>query len=55
MAARLHKSPKTITNQLTTIYSKLESAFGLQTDVGVKREFVRQELGPYLATFTPQT
>jgi DNA-binding CsgD family transcriptional regulator len=49
MAARLHKSPKTITNQLTTIYSKLESAFGLQPDTGVKREFLRQELGPYLA------
>ena len=55
MAARLHKSPKTITNQLTTIYSKLESAFGLQPDRGVKREFLRQELGPYLAALAPQT
>lgn len=54
MATRLHKSPKTITNQLTTIYSKLESAFGLQPDRGVKREFLRQELGPYLAAQVPQ-
>lgn len=54
MATRLHKSPKTITNQLTTIYSKLESAFGLQADIGVKREFLRQELGPYLAAVMPQ-
>src|SRR5690606_39893635 len=48
MAARLHKSPKTVTNQLTTIYSKLESVFGLQCDVGIKREFLRSELGTYL-------
>ena len=46
-AARLHKSPKTITNQLNSIYSKLESVFGLQPDVGVKREFLRRELRPY--------
>lgn len=45
IAARLHKSPKTITNQLNTIYSKLENYFGLQPDVGVKREFLRQTLG----------
>lgn len=55
MAARLHKSPKTLTNQLTTIYSKLESAFGLQTDIGVKREFLRQELGPYLVPAAPNS
>lgn len=54
MAARLHKSPKTIANQLTTIYSKLESAFGLQPEIGVKREFLRQELGPYLAALATQ-
>ena len=48
MAARLHKSPKTITNQLNSIYSKLESAFGLLPDRGVKREFLRRELAPYL-------
>lgn len=47
IARRLHKSPKTITNQLTQIYSKLESHFGLQPDVGVKREFLRQELAGY--------
>lgn len=55
LAARLHKSPKTITNQLTTIYSKLESTFGLQADIGVKREFLRQELSPYLAPVTPNS
>lgn len=47
IAARLHKSPKTVTNQLNTIYSKLESAFGLQPDIGVKREFLRRALGAY--------
>lgn len=45
MAARLHKAPKTVTNQLTSIYAKLEAVFGLQADVGVKREFLRRELG----------
>lgn len=44
IAAQLHKSPKTVTNQLNTIYSKLESYFGLQPDVGVKREFLRRAL-----------
>lgn len=47
IGARLHKSPKTVTNQLNTIYSKLESFFGLQPDVGVKREFLRRELGDF--------
>lgn len=45
IAAQLHKSPKTVTNQLNVIYSKLESEFGLQPDVGVKREFLRRALG----------
>jgi DNA-binding CsgD family transcriptional regulator len=45
IAARLHKSPKTVTNQLNTIYSKLENTFGLSPDVGVKREFLRRVLG----------
>lgn len=48
IAARLHKAPKTVTNQLNTIYSKLESFFGLQADVGVKREFLRREVGAWL-------
>lgn len=47
IAARLHKSPKTVTNQLNSVYSKLESWFGLQPDVGLKREFLRKELGGY--------
>jgi CRISPR-associated protein Csx14 len=42
VATRLVKSPKTVTNQLNTIYSKLESTFGLSPDVGVKREFLRK-------------
>lgn len=45
IAAQLYKSPKTVTNQLNTIYSKLESYFGLQPDLGVKREFLRRALG----------
>ena len=49
IAARLSKTPKTVTNQLNSIYSKLESAFGLQPDVGLKREFLRRELGAYFA------
>jgi len=49
LAARLHKSPKTVTNQLNSIYSKVESYFGLQPDVGVKREFLRKELGGWFA------
>jgi DNA-binding CsgD family transcriptional regulator len=49
LAQRLHKSPKTITNQLSSIYSKIESVFGLQPDRGVKREFLRRELAPYFA------
>jgi len=44
IAIQLHKSPKTVTNQLNTIYSKLESYFGLQPDLGVKREFLRRAL-----------
>ncbi len=44
-ARRLGKRRKTVTNQLTTIYSKLESYFGLTPDVGTKREFLRRELG----------
>lgn len=49
LAARLHKRPKTVTNQLNSIYSKLESYFGLQPDVGVKREFLRRELDGWFA------
>lgn len=45
MAQRLHKSAKTVTNQLNSIYSKLENSFGLSPDVGLKREFLRRELG----------
>lgn len=52
IAAVLHKSPKTITNQLNTIYSKLETAFNLQPDKGTKREFLRQILGEYFNTQT---
>ena len=47
VAARLHKSPKTVTNQLNSIYGKLENVFGLQPDKGVKREFLRRELNVY--------
>ncbi|MFZ1754212.1 MAG: CRISPR-associated ring nuclease [Caldilineaceae bacterium] len=50
IAARLGKSPKTVTNQLTSIYAKLEAIFGLQADVGVKREFLRRELGGYFGS-----
>lgn len=50
IAARLHKSPKTVTNQLTSIYAKLEAFFGLQADVGMKREFLRRELGGYFGS-----
>lgn len=42
IAARLGKQRKTVTNQLTVIYSKLESFFGLTPDVGTKREFLRR-------------
>lgn len=42
LAEQLHKSPKTVTNQLTVIYNKLEAEFGLEPDVGVKREFLRK-------------
>jgi DNA-binding CsgD family transcriptional regulator len=45
MAQRLHKTAKTVTNQLNSIYSKLESTFGLSPDLGLKREFLRRELG----------
>lgn len=47
MAVRLNKKPKTVTNQLNSIYAKLEAAFGLQPDKGVKREFLRKQLGSY--------
>lgn len=50
LAARLHKQPKTVTNQLNSIYSKAESTFGLQPDKGVKREFLRSQLLPYFAS-----
>jgi CRISPR-associated protein Csx14 len=45
IAARLHKSPKTVTNQLSAVYEKLEAEFGLEPDVGVKREFLRRVVG----------
>jgi len=47
MAQRLNKKPKTVTNQLNSIYAKLEATFGLQPDKGVKREFLRKQLGSY--------
>ena len=50
-ARRLGKHKKTVTNQLTTIYSKLESYFGLTPDVGTKREFLRRELGAWFEEF----
>lgn len=50
IAARLGKAPKTVTNQLTSIYAKLEAVFGLQADVGVKREFLRRELGGWFGS-----
>lgn len=53
MAARLHKSPKTIANQLNSIYSKLEAAFALQPDRHVKREFLRREIAPYFLPAGP--
>jgi CRISPR-associated protein Csx14 len=45
IAARLGKRRKTVTNQLTVIYSKLESFFGLTPDMGTKREFLRWVVG----------
>ncbi|MEZ4705629.1 MAG: CRISPR-associated ring nuclease [Caldilineaceae bacterium] len=50
LAGRLNKKPKTVTNQLNSIYSKAESTFGLQPDKGVKREFLRSQLLPYFAS-----
>ncbi|MBV7331747.1 LuxR C-terminal-related transcriptional regulator [Chloroflexi bacterium TSY] len=47
VASRLHKSPKTVTNQLNTIYSKLEAEFDLHPDHSIKREFLRRELRNY--------
>jgi CRISPR-associated protein Csx14 len=47
VAARLHKSPKTTTNQLNAVYSKMESYFGLQPQAGLKREFLRYLLAEY--------
>lgn len=49
-AQRLNKQPKTLTNQLSVIYSKLETYFGLQPEVGVKREFLRRELAAYFGS-----
>ena len=50
-AHRLGKHKKTVTNQLTTIYSKLESYFGLTPDTGTKREFLRQALAGWFGEF----
>lgn len=47
MAEHLGKSPKTIANQLNSVYNKLESTFGLQPERSVKREFLRRELAAY--------
>lgn len=52
IAQRLYKSPKTVTNQLTSIYHKLESRFGLDPDQALKREFLRRELRPLLDDLT---
>ncbi|MEM7538991.1 MAG: CRISPR-associated ring nuclease [Chloroflexota bacterium] len=45
IAKRLGKKPKTVSNQLNQIYSKLESRFGVQPDKGVKREVLREIMG----------
>lgn len=47
LAERLHKSPKTVQNQLNQIYAKMEAAFGLLPDRSVKREVLRRELAPW--------
>lgn len=49
LARRLHKSQKTIANQLNAIYSKMEASLGLQPDRSVKREFLRRELAAFFA------
>lgn len=41
----LHKSLLSVTRQPSTIDSRLESTFGLEPDVGVKREFLRRVVG----------
>ena len=53
IANALHKAPKTVTNQLTVIYHKLEVAFGLQPGIGVKREFLRRQLGEWFGSLLP--
>lgn len=53
MAQRLHKSQKTIANQLNAIYGKMEAALGLQPDRSVKREFLRRELAGYFVNVSP--
>lgn len=49
LAARLHKSRKTVNNQLTAIYDKLHEFLGYRDGVPTDRAVLAAELGPYFA------
>jgi CRISPR-associated protein Csx14 len=49
LARQLHKSEKTIANQLTSIYEKLREWRGLRADIPVSRAVLVAEFAPYFA------
>ncbi|MEA3337219.1 MAG: CRISPR-associated ring nuclease [Chloroflexota bacterium] len=49
LAAEMHKSPKTIANQLTSVYAKLHEFLGYRDDVPTDRAVLAAELGTCFA------
>ncbi len=47
---RLSRSPKTVANQLSSVYSKMHTFFGLREDVAVGRAMLIALLGPYFSS-----
>lgn len=48
LARRLHKSERTVANQLTRIYRKLDEWRGFPADAGSNRAALIAKLAPYL-------
>lgn len=53
VARRLHKSEKTVANQFTKVYEKLQEWRGLRQDVPVSRPVLVAEFAPYFAAAGP--
>jgi CRISPR-associated protein Csx14 len=50
LARQLHKSEKTVANQLTSVYEKLREWRGFRDDIVVSRNLLIAEFATYFAT-----